>query len=346
MGEAQQAGGQEAQEPRSLAEWLVTPVLAGLRGRDFLSLRDFSPAELQALIGLARTLKACRQRGEPTPVLTGRSLAMIFQKPSTRTRVAFEVGMFELGGQALYLNAADLQLGRGESIADTARVLSRFVHAILIRTYSQDEVEELARYASVPVINGLTDLLHPTQVLADLITLTEKWGKLAGHTMAYVGDGNNMAHSLLFGAALTGLHLRVATPPDYPPQAAILEQAQALAQRWRTGAQLVWTTDSIAAVAGAHAVYTDTWVSMGQEQGAERKRAVLRPYQLNLQLLNRAAAGALVLHCLPAHRGEEATDEVLDGPTSVIFDEAENRLHAHKAILTALLAGGTALPAS
>ncbi|MBE3576504.1 MAG: ornithine carbamoyltransferase [Limnochordales bacterium] len=319
-------------------ELLNTEIIRGLAGRDFLSLRDFTPGQIEALIDLALALKQARSRGEPHPILGGRSLAMIFRKPSTRTRVAFEVGMTELGGHALYLSANEIQLHRGESLPDTARVLSRMVHGIVIRTFRQEEVEEMARYASVPVINGLTDLFHPTQVLADLVTLREKWGSLRGHRLAYVGDGNNMTHSLMFGAALMGMEMVVATPAEHGPDPAVLAEARQLAARY--GGRVEWVQDPREAVKGAEAVYTDTWVSMGQEgagEEVEAKRARLRPYQVNTALLDLAAPGALVMHCLPAHRGEEATDDVLDGPTSVIFDQAENRLHAHKAILAACL---------
>ena len=321
-------------------EIMEEEAIRGLAGRDFLSLADFEPGEIRALIRLARALKAARRQGEPHRLLEGRALAMIFRKPSTRTRVAFEVGMVELGGYPLYLSGSEIQLSRGESLADTARVLSRMVHGIMIRTFAQEEVEELARHASVPVINGLTDLLHPTQVLADLVTLSEKWGELSGHRLAYVGDGNNMSHSLALGGGLMGMEIVLATPPEYAPDQEVLAKARRLAGA--QGGRVEWTDDPRAAVRGAHAIYTDTWVSMGQQtsgEAREAKVARLLPYQVNRELLELAAPGALVMHCLPAHRGEEATGEVLDGPASIIFDQAENRLHAHKAILAALLRG-------
>lgn len=315
-----------------------TEIIQGLAGRDFLTLRDFTPEQIEALIELGLALKEARRRGEAQPLLTGRFLAMIFRKPSTRTRVAFEVGMAELGGHALHLSGNEIQLNRGESLPDTARVLSRMVQGIMIRTFRQEEVEELAQYASVPVINGLTDLLHPTQVLADLITLRERWGDLRGRRLVYVGDGNNMTHSLMLGAALTGMEMVAATPAEHGPDPAILAEAKQLAARH--GGRVEWVQDPREAVQGAQAIYTDTWISMGQEGAGEEARvklARLKPYQLNGEMLAAAAPGALVMHCLPAHRGEEATDEVLDGQTSVIFDQAENRLHAHKAILAAVM---------
>lgn len=260
---------------------------------------------------------------------------MIFAKASTRTRVSFEVAMYELGGYALFLNPQDLQLGRGETIADTARVLSRMVDGILIRTFSQAEVEELARHATVPVINGLTDTFHPTQAVADLLTVREHKGDLHRLSMAYVGDGNNVAHSLMLGAARVGMELRVCTPPELEPNPEIVAMARRKAEE--TGARIVLCHDPKEAVDGVDAVYTDVWASMGQEAERERRLELLRPYQVNQALLSRARPGAVVLHCLPARRGEEITDEVMDGPQSVVFDQSENRLHAQKAILALFL---------
>ncbi|GAB6931731.1 ornithine carbamoyltransferase [Calditerricola satsumensis] len=310
-------------------------IAEGLKGRDFLVLADFTAAELAHLLDLAAQLKALQKEGRPFAPLAGKTLAMIFEKPSTRTRVSFEVGMAQLGGQALFLSRSDLQLGRGETIGDTARVLSRYVDAIMIRAYSHRHVVELARAATVPVINGLTDFAHPCQALADLLTLREAFGRLKGLKLAYVGDGNNVAHSLIVGAAKMGLDVAVATPEQYAPHPAVMETARACAAE--AGGSVTWTTDPAAAVSGAHAVYTDVWASMGQEDEAEARKAIFAPYQVNADLMAKADPQAVFLHCLPAHRGEEVTDEVIDGPQSVVFDQAENRLHVQKAILVALL---------
>jgi ornithine carbamoyltransferase len=260
---------------------------------------------------------------------------MIFTKASTRTRVSFEVGMFQLGGYALFLSAQDIQLRRGETVGDTARTLERYLDGIMIRTFDQADVEDLARYGSIPVINGLTDLLHPTQALADIMTVEEHKGKLSGLKLAFIGDGNNVAHSLLQICAKVGMHMTIACPPGYEPDPEILAGARVDAAA--TGVKLEVVTDPFEAVAGADALYTDVWASMGQEaERAERLKDFSR-YQVNAELLGKAAPGAVVLHCLPAHRGEEITDEVLDGPQSVAFDEAENRLHAHKAIMALVM---------
>lgn len=316
-------------------EYLNSPHAAALRGRDFLSLRDVTNEELAFILEVAADLKARQKAGEPHRWLAGKTLGMIFQKSSTRTRVSFEVGMYQLGGQALFLSARDLQLGRGETIADTARVLSRYLDGIMIRTYAQEEVEELARHASIPVINGLTDLLHPCQVLADLFTIKEHRGSLAGLKLAYVGDGNNVAHSLLIGGAKMGLDVWVASPPGYAPRADIVAEAEALAAQ--TGARITITEDPKAAADKADVLYTDVWASMGQEAEAEERRRIFASYQLNADLLALAKENVLVMHCLPAHRGEEITDEVIDGPHSVVWDQAENRLHAQKALLLLLM---------
>ncbi|MCS5695302.1 ornithine carbamoyltransferase [Desulfofundulus thermocisternus] len=306
------------------------------KGRDLLSLHDFTPDEIITILDLADDLKSKQKRGIPHPYLSGKTLGMIFQKSSTRTRVSFEVAMYQLGGYALYLNASDLQLGRGESIADTARVLSRYLDGIMIRTYAQADVEELARYADIPVINGLTDLLHPCQVLADLQTIREYKGRLAGLKLAYVGDGNNICHSLLFGCAKTGMHISVASPPGYQPRAEIVEAAREDAIS--TGSRIEILTDPVAAVTGADVVVTDVWASMGQEQESELRKKVFAPYQVNGELVRHASPDFIFLHCLPAHRGEEVTAEVIDGPHSAVWDEAENRLHAQKAVLALLMA--------
>ncbi len=310
-----------------------------LKGRDYLSISDFSGEEIRLLLDAAHDLKRELKAGIPHPVLQGKSLGMIFTKPSTRTRVSFEVGMYQLGGYALFLSAQDIQLRRGETIGDTARTLERFLNGIMIRTFAQADVEDLATYGSIPVINGLTDLMHPTQALADMLTIEEHQGKLAGLKLAFIGDGNNVAHSLLQICAKVGMHMAIACPPGYEPEAGILAGARADAARvpLGRGVRLDVVADPFEAVAGADVLYTDIWASMGQEaEQAERIRA-FTSYQINARLLQAAAPGAVVLHCLPAHRGEEITGEVLDGPQSVAFDEAENRLHAHKAILALLL---------
>lgn len=310
-------------------------VYNGLKGRDFLSLHDFTPEEITTILEFSRELKEKQKRGEEHRCLEGKTLAMIFQKASTRTRVSFEVAMYQLGGYALYLNAADLQLGRGETVADTARVLSRYVDGIMIRTYSHAEVEELARWAEVPVINGLTDLLHPCQVLADLLTVLEKKGRLAGTKLAYVGDGNNVCHSLLFGCAKTGMDISVASPEGYGPKEKIVLLAREDARR--TGSRIEILTDPAKAVEGADVVVTDVWTSMGQEKDKELRERVFGPYQVNKSLVARAKDDFIFLHCLPAHRGQEVTDEIIDGPHSAVWDEAENRLHTQKALLALLL---------
>jgi len=296
--------------------------------RDFLSTDDLTADELEALLDRAAELKADRSASN---ALAGRTVAMIFEKPSTRTRVSFEVGIAELGGHALPLSNAELQLGRGETIEDTGMVLSRYVHAIVVRTFAQERLERLAAAATVPVVNALSDLEHPCQALADLLTIRERKGKLKGVRLTYVGDGNNVAHSLLLAGALAGMEVAVATPPGYEPIPQIAKRAAEIAES--TGGGVEVTTDAVAAVTGTDVVYTDVWASMGQEGEAEERRLIFAPYQLNAVLLARAADGAIVLHCLPAHRGEEITDDVIDGPHSVVWDQAENRLHTQKALL-------------
>jgi len=310
--------------------------VSGLKGRDLLSIKDLTAGELTALLDLAADLKARQRAGQPHPLCAGKTLAMIFQKSSTRTRVSFETGMYQLGGYALYLNAQDLQLGRGETVADTARVLSRFVDAIMIRTFAQAEVEELARYADIPVINGLTDWEHPCQILADLLTIREHKGRLAGLKLAWVGDGNNVCHSMLLGGAMTGMLVTAATPPGYAPAEEIVAAARELAAQ--SGGAVELTDDPAPAVRGADVVVTDTWASMGQEGEHEERVRVFTPYQVNESLVSLARPDFIFLHCLPAHRGEEVTDEIIDGPHSVVWDEAENRLHVQKALLASVLA--------
>jgi ornithine carbamoyltransferase len=304
------------------------------RLRHFVSLADIEPAELAALLDDAAALKRERRMEAP---LRGRSLALIFEKPSLRTRLSFEIAMVELGGHAAYVSPAEVGLGRRESVADVARVTSRYADCVVLRTFAHETIEEFARCSSVPVVNGLSDYSHPCQGLADLFTLRERKGELREAVLAYVGDGNNVCHSLLFGAALSGLTLRVATPPGYEPLPRARARAAEAARH--TSASIEIGNDPVEAVRGADAVYTDVWTSMGQEQEYERRRRAFQGYQVNASLLAHAKADAIVMHDLPAHRGEEITDEVIDGPQSAVFDQAENRLHVQKAVLRWLLEG-------
>ncbi|HXK21779.1 MAG TPA: ornithine carbamoyltransferase [Myxococcota bacterium] len=301
--------------------------------KDFISLADWSAAELLSMLERARELKALLRRGERPQTLEGRSVAMFFEKPSLRTHVTFEAGVTQLGGHAIWLKPEEVGIGTRETPGDVAANLSRWVDAIVARTYSHHLVEELAAVATIPVINGLTDLLHPCQVMADFQTMQEH-RPLAEAVIAYVGDGNNMANSLMHGAAVLGVELRLATPESHRPALRVRKRAYEIAAR--SGAQIRWSEDPVEAVLGADFVYTDTWTSMGQEAEAEMRRRLFQPYQVNARLLSHAP-DAWVMHCLPAHRGEEITDEVLDGPRSIVFDQAENRLHAQKAILEHLL---------
>ncbi|MFA5383269.1 MAG: ornithine carbamoyltransferase [Eubacteriales bacterium] len=307
-----------------------------MQGRDLLCLHDFASEEIYAILQLAADLKSWQKRGKPHSYLHGKTIGMIFQKPSTRTRVSFEVAMYQLGGYALHLNPADLQLGRGETIADTARVLSRYLDGIMIRTYAQKDVEELARHAGIPVINGLTDLLHPCQILADLLTIKEKKGFLEGLKLAYVGDGNNICHSLLIGCAKTGVNISVASPAGYWPKPEIVELARQDAQQ-NKNSRIDIFTDPAEAVKDADAIVTDVWASMGQESIAAQKSGAFAGYQVNDALVKYAKEDFIFLHCLPAHRGEEVAADIIDGPHSVVWDEAENRLHTQKAVLAMLL---------
>ena len=303
--------------------------------KDLLSISDIAP-DLDALLARAAALKAERARGVRKPTLSGKNLALVFEKPSTRTRTSFEVAINDLGGHALYLSTKDLQLGRGETIADTARVLSRFVDAVCYRAFRHSDMSELARWATVPVINALDDVEHPCQIAADLLTMRERWkGKFRGHRLAWVGDGNNVLHSLLLGAAAVGLDLTVATPAGYRPQPQYVRAAEVLARRSK--ADLAFTTDPHEAAKDADAIYTDVWVSMGDESETVAREAAFRGFQVNEALVALAKPKAFVLHDLPAHRGQEITDGVLDGPQSAAWDQAENRLHAQKAILEHLL---------
>jgi ornithine carbamoyltransferase len=300
------------------------------RKKDFLSLRDFTRDELVSLLGHARRLKEGGGEGAP---LRGKSLAMVFRKNSTRTRVAFEVGMVQLGGQALFLSALDTQIGRDEPLADTARVLGRYVDGIMIRTFHQDEVEQLARWAPIPVINGLTDLLHPCQLLADLMTMQEEFGPgFDGIRVAWIGDGNNMANSWLNAASILGFELALACPRGFDPDPDIVASARATAS-------VLLTRSPREAAEGADVVTTDVWASMGQEGEADARRGAFSGYTVDEVLMTRASERAIFLHCLPAHRGEEVTETVLEGPRSRVFREAENRLHTQKALLIALLGG-------
>jgi ornithine carbamoyltransferase len=305
--------------------------------RDLVSIHDLSAAQVRGLFSLAAEVKA--HPGLFRAALAGKSLAMIFEKSSTRTRVSFEVGMVQLGGHALFLSKRDIQLGRGEPISDMARVLSRYVDGIMARTFSHRDVVDLARFATVPVVNGLTDDLHPCQALADYFTLDEIFGPPAGRRLAYVGDGNNMAHSLLFGAAKVGWDVAIASPEGYEVKPHYLAAARADAAR--AGTRVEVGRDPAAAVAGASAVYTDVWASMGQEEEGEARRRAFAGYTVDRALMSHALPEAVFLHCLPAHRGEEVAAEVADGPESRIFDQAENRLHVQKAILLWLLGGRT-----
>ena len=304
--------------------------------KDFLELLSIPSEELTGLLRLAAQLKVKQRRGVPHPLLQGRMLGLVFQKPSTRTRVSFEAGMNQLGGQAIVLPMGDIQLSRGESVADTARVLSRYLDAIVVRTFDHAIVEEWAREATIPVINGLTDLNHPCQALSDLLTIQEKRGRLKGMKIAYVGDGNNVTNSLIEAAAKMGMTIAAGCPPGYQPDQHIVDLARVEAQK--TGALIEIGADPLVAVKDADVVYTDVWISMGREREQARRLKTLAPYQLNERLLRRAKPDALVMHCLPAHRGEEISAEVLDGPQSVVLDQAENRLHMQKAILVKLLA--------
>lgn len=303
--------------------------------KHLLSLNDLTTEEIEDLLKLAEKLKRQTKEGVAHHLLKGKTLGMIFSKSSTRTRVSFEVGMYQLGGYSLFLSSNDIQLGRGESIYDTANVLSRYIDGIMIRTYNQSDVEDLAKYGTIPVINGLTDEMHPCQILADLLTVYEHKGKLAGVKMAYVGDGNNVAHSILHGCAKTGMDVAIASPKGYECNEKYVEEAKEAAKL--TGSKILITQDPVEAVANADVIYSDTWISMGQESQKEEKIKIFMPYQINSELFSKANEDAIFLHCLPAYRGYEVTEEVIDGPQSVIFDEAENRLHAQKAVLATLM---------
>ncbi|WP_100404883.1 ornithine carbamoyltransferase [Bacillus solitudinis] len=315
---------------------MVATNKTGFAGRDLLTLLDYTPTEIKQLIDDALSLKKSQKKGECPQLLAGKSLGMIFENASTRTRVSFEVGMTQLGGHALFLSPRDMQIGRGEPVKDTANVLARYVDGIMIRTNSHETVEELAKYASVPVINALTDAYHPCQALADLLTIYEQKQSFKGLKLAYVGDGNNVAHSLLAAGAKVGMDVVVATPEGYGVDETILVRAQEAAKE--TGASISTTIDPKEAVKDADVIYTDVWASMGFESEQSSREAVLAPYQVNSELASLAKDDFIFLHCLPAHRGEEVSEDVIDGKHSFIYDQAENRLHAQKAVLVALMA--------
>ncbi len=304
--------------------------------KHFISIHDITTEEFHHLLELGLKLKKEQKAGISHPILAGKTLGMIFTKSSTRTRISFEVGMYQLGGHPMFLNANDMQLGRGESIYDTANVMSRFVDGIMIRTFAHQDVLDLAKYGSVPVINALTDYLHPCQAMADLMTVYEHKGKLEGLKLAYVGDGNNVAHSLLYACAKAGMDMTVATPKGYECAPEVVENAKADGKQ--TGATILTTNDPVEAMKNADVVCTDTWTSMGQEAEKAERVKIFKDYQVNGELFAKAKEDAVFIHCLPAYRGYEVTEEVIDGPRSIIFDEAENRLHAQKAILATLMA--------
>ena len=303
--------------------------------QDFISLHDLTKEEITSLLELAIKLKAETKKGIEHHILKGKTLGMIFTKSSTRTRVSFEVGMTQLGGYPLFLSSNDIQLGRGETIYDTAKVLERYLDGIMIRTFAHSDVLELAEHADIPVINALTDLLHPCQVLADLQTVYEHKGTLEGLKFAYIGDGNNMANSIMYGCAKMGIDCAIASPKGYEPDAEVTDGAKADAKK--NGSTLIVTEDPVEAIKNADIVYTDTWVSMGQEAEKAERIKIFMPYQVDKKLFANAKEDAVFMHCLPAYRGYEVTEDVIDGPNSIIFDEAENRLHAQKAIMATLM---------
>lgn len=299
--------------------------------KNLLKLLDLRTEEITGILDLADQLKYERKHNIPHELLKGQTLGMIFQKSSTRTRVSFETGMYQLGGHALFLSSRDLQIGRGEPVQDTARVLSRYLDGIMIRTFEQKEVEDLAKFGSIPVINGLTDFCHPCQVLADLMTIREKFGSFSGLKMCFIGDGNNMANSLIVGGLKVGMNVAVATPDGYKPDGAVLEFTKGY------GDKFALETDPFMAASGADILITDTWTSMGEEAEKEERKKIFKDYQINRQLLAAANAGAMVQHCLPAYRGQEITEEVFEEHADEIFNEAENRLHAQKAVMVKMM---------
>ncbi|MGB6371791.1 MAG: ornithine carbamoyltransferase [Atribacterota bacterium] len=307
-----------------------------MKGKNLVSINDLSREEVTQILEIAEIIKLRHYSHEEQPLLKGKVLGMIFQKPSLRTRVSFETGMIQLGGQAIYLGPGDIKLGEREATKDIARVLSRYVSGIMARTFSHEIILELAKHSSVPVINGLSNLLHPCQVLGDLLTIKEKKGRLSNLKLVYIGDGgNNVAHSLLFGSVKVGMDIVLAVPPGYEPKEEIINLAKEDAKK--IGSRIEIIQDPKEAVDGADVIYTDVWTSMGFEKESEIRKDVFKPYQINQDLVNKAKDDVIILHCLPAHRGEEITDEVIDGPHSVVIDQAENRLHAQKGVLALLL---------
>ncbi|KGR91404.1 ornithine carbamoyltransferase [Ureibacillus massiliensis 4400831 = CIP 108448 = CCUG 49529] len=318
-----------------LLEEVQLKLVSSLKGKDLLTLLDYTSEEVHDLVKLATQLKTITKAGKCPKLLEGKTLGMIFEKHSTRTRISFEVGMNQLGGKAMFMHSRDMQIGRGEPISDTGKVLSGYLDAIMIRANSHEMVKELADNASIPVINGLTDLYHPCQALADLETIYENKGTLKGLKIAYVGDGNNVAHSLVVAAAHVGMNVAVATPPGYECDTEIIAKAKNIAQA--NGSQVTVTYDPIEAVSGADAVYADVWTSMGQEEESAKRLVDFKDYQINDDLVAHAKSDYMFLHCLPAHREEEVASSVIDGPNSYIFEQAENRLHAQKAVLASVL---------
>jgi len=306
-----------------------------MKGKNLVSINDLSREEVAQILETAEIIKLRHYSNEEQPLLKGKVLGMIFQKPSLRTRVSFETGMIQLGGQAIYLGPNDIKLGQREATKDIAQVLSRYVSGIMARTFSHEIMLELAKYSSVPVINGLSELLHPCQVLGDLLTIKEKKCRLSNLKLTYIGDGNNVAHSLLFGAVKVGMDIVLATPPGYEPKSEIIDMAKEDAKKINSKIEIIH--DPKKAVDGADVIYTDVWTSMGFEKESEIRKEAFKPYQINQNLVNKAKDDVIILHCLPAHRGEEITDEVIDGPLSVVIDQAENRLHAQKGVLALLL---------
>jgi ornithine carbamoyltransferase len=306
-----------------------------MKGRSLASLAELTKEEIEQILKTSELLKLQSLRRQEHPLLKGKTLAMIFEKPSTRTRVSFEVGMWQLGGYALYLSASDLQLGRGETIGDTARVLSRYVDGIMARVFTHQTILDLVKYSAVPVINGLSDFAHPCQGLADLFTVYEKKGQLSGLKLAYVGDGNNVAHSLIHGCSKVGMDIGVACPKGYEPNPKVVAEGREEARK--KGRVVTVTNDPVEVILGADIIYTDVWASMGKEKEHEERVKIFKPYQVNAELVKRAKQDYIFMHCLPAHRGEEVTDEMADSKNSVIFDQAENRLHTQKALMALIM---------
>jgi len=326
----------EGRHDMNLLEQYQLKLVSSLKGRDLLTLLDYTSEEVKALIELATKLKKITKEGKCPPILAGKTLGMIFEKSSTRTRISFEVGMYQLGGMAMFMHSRDLQIGRGESIYDTGNVLSGFLDGIMIRANSHEMVKELAEHASIPVINGLTDMYHPCQALADFETIAENKGEVKGLKVAYIGDGNNVAHSLIVASAHLGADVYVATPVGYEPDAEIIARASAIAEK--NGSKIVVTHEPVEAAKDADVIYADVWTSMGQEEESAKRLIDFKDYQINDELVAHAKSDYMFLHCLPAHREEEVTASVIDSANSYIFEQAENRLHAQKAVLASIMA--------